>query len=137
MKKGFKMDINFQTLSTNHVLVVGDGSLFHAGVASLLDRLSEAFIYSVKYMSDHALVEEIKTCRPNIVIVTASERVVDSVFATISLVEMSPRIIVLHDYDNTIELFHQPESSGDGTGYLQTQINDSTSADLLRCISRV
>ena len=131
------MRTNFQTLSTNHVLIIGDGSLFQEGVASLLDGLSEAFIYSVKYMSNHALVDEIKTCHPNIVIVTASERVVDAVFATTALVEMSPRIIVLHDYDNTIEVFHQPESSGAGVGYLQTQINDSTSADLLRCISSV
>ncbi|MEP7133870.1 MAG: hypothetical protein ABI904_02950 [Chloroflexota bacterium] len=135
MQKGFKLDTNFQTLSTNHVLVIGDGSLFQEGVAALLNRLSEAFIYSVKYLSDHALADEIKTCRPDIVIVTASERVVDAVFATTALVDMSPRIIVLHDYDNTIEVFHQPESSRAGAAYLQTQINDSTSADLLRCIS--
>ena len=137
MKKGFKLQTDFQTLSTNHVLVIGDGSLFQEGVASLLNRFSEAFIDSVKYMSDHALLDEMKASRPDIVIIAAPERVADAVFATISLVEMSPRIIVLHDYDNTIEVFDQPESSRDKTFNLQMRINNSTSGDLLRYISRV
>lgn len=136
MKKGFKLHTDFQTLSTSRVLVIGDGSLFHECVASLLNRFSEAFIDSVKYMSDHALLDEMKASRPDIVIIAAPERVVDAVFATTSLVELSPRIIVLHDYDNTIEVFDQPESSRDKTFNLQMRINNSTSGDLLRCISR-
>jgi hypothetical protein len=130
-------NMNTQTLTKNHVLFVGDGSLFESGVTSILSRRSNALIHETEYIDDLALINEIESIRPVVVmIVTESNHIVDLIFSTPSLVGLVLRIIILRYYDTTIDIFDRTPSSRNGAGYSHTQIVDSTVESLLGFASR-
>jgi hypothetical protein len=130
--------MNTQTLTKNHVLVVGDGSLFESGVTSILSQRSNTLIHETEYIDDLALINEIKSIRPVVVmIVTESDHMVDLIFSTPSLVGLVLRIIILRYYDTTIDVFDRSQSGRAGAGYSHTQIVDSTVESLLEFALRI
>jgi hypothetical protein len=130
--------MNTQTIAENRVLVVGDGALFESGVTSILSQRSNALIHETEYIDDLALINEIESIRPVVVMrVTESNHMVDLIFSTPALVGLVLRIIMLRYYDTTIDIFDRAPSSGDGAGYSHTQIIDGTVENLLGFALRV
>jgi hypothetical protein len=87
-------------------------------------------------MNDYALIREIESKSPSVVIVTEPNVTVDLFLSTPAVVKLAPRIIVLSLEGNTIDVFDHVRKSNEEGAYVQSQLVVATPYDLLKLIFR-
>lgn len=110
--------------------------MLQEGVVYLLNEHSEALVHNIRYMNDYALIREIESKSPSVVIVTEPNVTVDLFLSTPAVVKLAPRIIVLSLEGNTIDVFDHVRKSNEEGAYVQSQLVVAAPYDLLKLIFR-
>jgi hypothetical protein len=136
IRKEFKLQTRFRLPSSDNILIVGNRSVLQEGVVYLLNEHSEALVHNIRYMNDYALIREIESKSPSVVIVTEPNVTVDLFLSTPAVVKLAPRIIVLSLEGNTIDVFDHVRKSNEEGAYVQSQLVVAAPYDLLKLIFR-
>ena len=123
-----------------HVLVVGDGSLFHESVTSLLTTHgTDLFVSYAIYSDEQDVLNKIKRDQPDVILVSESReldtaRILDLVSS--DPVAMGLPIVVARLSANEIDVYERPSLSAGEMSATPERIIARTADDLLNVLRR-
>jgi hypothetical protein len=124
--------------SQQHILIVGDGSIFDEGVTNLMTQGVNMPVSHVTYSDDLVFLNSIETTRPDIILVNesgplVSERILDLIS---SHSMMTLLIIIIRLGNSTIDVYDQPVFVGGRISSRLQRISVRAGDDLLNIVKR-
>lgn len=122
--------------SVQRVFVVGTGSFFEQGVASLLSFGTDLHVSGVTYTDDDSFLEDVAENRPDVILLNEagplnSARILELLSATRLA---SLRVIVVRPDSNAIDVYERPSLIAATMVYERQRIIATTSDDLIELV---
>jgi len=120
-----------------HVLIIGDGSLFHEGVTSLFTQETDMLISYTTCPDDLVFVNSIEVTKPDVIVVNESgsldaERFLNliSMYALV----MSFLIVIVRNTNDLIDIYNKPAFGAETTLSNPQQVRIRTGDELVRVV---
>jgi hypothetical protein len=125
--------------SQQHILIIGDGSIFDEGVTNLMAQGVNMPVSHVTYSDDLVFLNSIETTRPDIILVNesgplVSERILDLISSHSMM--MTLLIIIVRLGNSTIDVYDQPVFVGGRISSRLQRISVRAGDDLLNIVKR-
>lgn len=125
--------------STQHVVVVGDGSLLDEGITQLLRQGADLLISHAIYSDDHFFLNSIEQAQPDMILVSESgafgvEHIL-YLFSSHLIVKGLP-IVVVRRCESMLDVYENPTFVAGRISCQPERISVRTGADLLSVVKR-
>ena len=99
-------------LSTQHVCIVGDGSMFEEGISQLLSFETNLQISGFEYKDDSSFLEDITQNQPDVIVLTESAamdsaHILELLFSTPSLTAL--HIVIIRLSTSLVDVYEMPK----------------------------